>query len=94
MEELAKIKPFVFDDRVTGDTVEVRTSEGYSAVLRINDRHYYFTKETGEMDGTSFEVGYEDPDPVTWGSLKQIFAPLKDVARWALPELTNDPSDG
>jgi len=63
VKQFAKIKPSVFDDPVTGDTVEVSTSEVYSAVLRINKRYYYFTKETGDMDGTSFEVDFVEDSP-------------------------------
>lgn len=55
MEELAQIKPLVYQDRVTGDSVEISVSSHYS-ILRINERYYYFTKETGELDGTGRDV--------------------------------------
>lgn len=50
--ETAKIQPFVYEDELTGKRVEVRVSSHFST-LHIDQRVYYFVKETGEFDGTS-----------------------------------------
>jgi hypothetical protein len=52
MSEMAVIKPFDYDDPETGDKVAISVSERYSK-LTINDREYYFIRETGEFDGTA-----------------------------------------
>jgi hypothetical protein len=55
MKDIAHIKPFSLNDPKTGHLIEVKVTSRYS-ILSINDRHYYFKKETGEFDGTSFEM--------------------------------------
>lgn len=55
MSQTARIKPFKLKDPKTGYSIEVEVTPQYS-ILSINDRHYYFKKETGEFDGTSFEI--------------------------------------
>lgn len=52
MTEAAIIKPFTYDDPETGDKIAVSVSDLY-AKLTINDREYYFIRETGEFDGTA-----------------------------------------
>ena len=54
-KKLAKIKPFRFNDKLTGNIIKVAVTSYYT-VLSVNSRHYYFSLETGEFDGTSFEV--------------------------------------
>lgn len=51
----ALIKPFELHDAVTGDKIKLTTSPQYS-VLSINDRSYYFFRETGKLDGTSVDL--------------------------------------
>lgn len=46
MTELAAIKPFEYADTETGDRIAISVSARYSK-LTINDREYYFTRETG-----------------------------------------------
>jgi len=50
--ELARIKPFKYDDKLTGHKIAVQVSPYYSKLL-VDDRVYYFNAETGEFDGTS-----------------------------------------
>ncbi|MDY6917241.1 MAG: hypothetical protein SVP26_04745 [Chloroflexota bacterium] len=57
--DLAIIKPFEYDDSFTGHRIAVTTSPQYS-VLSVDDRQYYFTRESGEFDGTSFRVADGD----------------------------------
>jgi hypothetical protein len=52
MTEAAIIKPFSFDDPETGDRIAVSVSDLY-AKLSVNDREYYFIRETGEFDGAA-----------------------------------------
>lgn len=54
-QEAAQIRPFKLQDKLTGQKIEIKTTPYYS-ILSINSREYYFTKETGEFDGTSFQV--------------------------------------
>jgi len=53
--ELARIKPFKYDDKLTGHKIAIELSHYYSK-LSVDDRVYYFNKETGEFDGTSYQV--------------------------------------
>jgi hypothetical protein len=48
----AVIRPFTHNDAVTGQTVSVTISPQYS-ILRIGDREYYFSRQSGAFDGTS-----------------------------------------
>ena len=50
--ELAKIKPFEYEDTLTGHKIAVKVSPFYS-MIHIDERVYYFAKETGQFDGTS-----------------------------------------
>jgi hypothetical protein len=52
----AFIRPFVFDDLMTGNRIEIQVSPRYS-ILKVNDREYFFVRETGEFDGTGMPVG-------------------------------------
>jgi hypothetical protein len=58
-KDLAAIKPFRYDDPETGDTISVAVSDLYTT-LRVNDREYFFARETGEFDGTA-TVRHEGP---------------------------------
>jgi len=51
--DMAYIKPFEYKDSLTGRSIAIRTTPQYS-ILSIDDRKYYFIKETGQFDGTSF----------------------------------------
>ena len=57
--ELALIKPFVYKDLVTGQRIEICVSP-YFSTLHIDERVYYFVKETGEFDGTSMPMKDKD----------------------------------
>ncbi len=50
--ELARIKPFKYDDKLTRHKIAIQVSPYYSKLF-VDDRAYYFNKETGEFDGTS-----------------------------------------
>lgn len=54
--ELAKIKPFEYEDKVTGHKVTIQVSPYYSTLI-VDNKVYYFNKETGEFDGTSIPTG-------------------------------------
>lgn len=54
-DRLAVIKPFNYEDMLTKHKIEIRTSPRYS-ILSIDDREYYFDKESGEFDGTSISM--------------------------------------
>ena len=53
--ERALIKPFVYHDKVTGQTISLKESPFYTT-LSINGRAYYFIRETGKFDGTGMAV--------------------------------------
>ena len=50
IDRLAWIEPTEFDDPITGDHIAVSVSEFYSKIT-VNDREYFFTRETGRYDG-------------------------------------------
>lgn len=50
--ELAIIKPFEYEDKLTGHKVALQISPRYFKVF-VDDRVYYFNAETGEFDETS-----------------------------------------
>lgn len=50
---LAIIKPFEYEDLLTGHKVSVQVNPYYS-ILSVDGREYYFEKETGKFDGTAF----------------------------------------
>ena len=56
-KEVAAIRPFEFSDEETGDNISVSVSNQYS-MITVNQRTYYFVRETGEFDGaaTAFHV--------------------------------------
>lgn len=56
----AVIKPFAYDDPITGDHVEITVSPYYSK-LTVNKREYYFIRETGEFDGTATPIKEKGP---------------------------------
>jgi len=60
MKKIAAIKPFKLKDSITGNLIRLSVSKRYS-VLSINNRSYYFFRETGKLDGTStdFNVSCE-----------------------------------
>ena len=51
--EVAVIKPMSYDDPETGNRITISVSPFYSKVT-VNDREYYFIRETGEFDGTGW----------------------------------------
>ena len=59
MDNVAKIKPMVYEDELTGHRIEVRVSPQFSTI-HIDERVYYFVRETGEFDGTSAPMGDND----------------------------------
>ncbi len=50
--EPAVIRPFEYTDEVTGDRIAVSVSPEYSKIT-VNDREYFFIRETGEFDGAA-----------------------------------------
>ena len=54
--ELARIKPFKYDDKLTRHRIAIQVSPYYSKLF-VDDRVYYFNVETGEFDGTSIPMG-------------------------------------
>ncbi len=50
--KLARIKPFEYIDKLTGHKIAIKVSPYYSTLI-VDERVYYFNKETGEFDGTS-----------------------------------------
>ena len=54
--ELAKIKPFKYEDKLTGHKIAIQISPYYSMLI-VDNRVYYFNKESGEFDGTSIPTG-------------------------------------
>lgn len=54
-DRLAVIKPFQYEDKLTGHKITIRKSRYYS-ILSVDGRQYYFESDTGEFDGTVFEV--------------------------------------
>ena len=55
----AVIQPFKYKDEVTGDMISVSVSPEYSTIT-VNNREYYFIRETGEFDGTA-TIEYSGP---------------------------------
>jgi hypothetical protein len=51
----AVIRPFSCQDQAIGNKVSVSISKDYS-ILCIGPREYYFDRETGELDGTGFDL--------------------------------------
>lgn len=51
-KEIFMIKPWIYQDTISGNEIEVSVSNLYTT-LRINNRHYYFYAEDGKFDGTS-----------------------------------------
>ena len=52
MIELAFIRPFAYEDPETGDRITVSVSDLYTK-LSVNERDYFFVRETGTFDGTA-----------------------------------------
>jgi hypothetical protein len=52
---MAKMQLLKYKDKVTGDKINISVSPYYS-ILKINEREYYFIKETGEIDGTAMPM--------------------------------------
>lgn len=57
MEQVV-IQPFEYDDILTGHKIVLRVSPHYSTLM-VDERTYYFTKETGRFDGTSMPANRE-----------------------------------
>ena len=53
--ETVKIKPFEYEDLVTGYKIRIEVTPYYFKLI-IDDRTYYFKRESGEFDGTSFPI--------------------------------------
>jgi hypothetical protein len=53
--EKATIQPFQYKDLVTKNKIRVSVSP-YFTKLTINEREYYFEKETGKFDGTAMPM--------------------------------------
>lgn len=48
----AVIMPVEYTDDITGDKISVSVSPYYSKIT-VNDREYFFVRETGEFDGAA-----------------------------------------
>ncbi len=57
--ELARIRPFSYDDKLAGHKIAVQVSPYYSKLV-VDDRVYYFNKENGDFDGASMPKGEKD----------------------------------
>jgi hypothetical protein len=57
---LAWIEPIEYDDPVTGDYIAVSVSDLYSKIT-VNDREYFFIRETGRFDGVATVVKRNGP---------------------------------
>lgn len=55
LKDLAIIKPFEYEDLLSGNNIKVSVSP-YFSKLMINEREYYFVRETGEFDGTAIPM--------------------------------------
>ncbi len=51
-DECARIRPFRYLDPENRDTISVSVSP-YYAKITVNDREYFFFRETGEFDGAA-----------------------------------------
>jgi len=58
--ELAVIQPFEYMDKETGNRIAVSVSPYYSK-LTINNRDYFFVRETGEFDGIATNLVKDGP---------------------------------
>lgn len=58
IKEIARISPFKYKDEITGNLIEFSISPYYSK-LQINEREYYFKKDTGIFDGTAIPMKSE-----------------------------------
>ena len=58
--EFAVIKPFEYKDEETGDRVCISISPYYSK-LTINNKDYFFVRETGVFDGTATNLESDGP---------------------------------
>ncbi len=57
--ELVVIKPFKYDDKLSGHKLAIELSPYYSKLF-VDDKVYFFNRETGEFDGTSIPMGDKD----------------------------------
>jgi hypothetical protein len=64
IDRLAWIEPTVYDDPVTGDHIAVTVSDNYSTIT-VNDRQYFFIRETGVFDGDATIEHRDGPILVT-----------------------------
>ena len=59
-DKLALIQPFEYMDEETGNRISVSVSPYYSK-LTINNRDYFFVRETGEFDGCATNLVKDGP---------------------------------
>ncbi len=60
MDEIAVIRSFSYDDPETGDKIALSVWSYYSKIT-VNNREYYFVRETGEFDGTATVIQINGP---------------------------------
>lgn len=65
-DQVATIRPFHYEDPETGDHIEVSVSPQY-AKLTVNQREYFFLRETGEFDGAATIIESFGPTLVSGG---------------------------
>jgi hypothetical protein len=58
--KVAVLLPFNHEDSESEDSISLTVSPFYS-ILTINDVEYYFTRDTGEFDGTAVKVRPDGP---------------------------------
>lgn len=51
--DTGRIRPFVYQDAVTGQRIEVRVSQLFTT-LHIDKRVYFFVRKTGQFDGAAW----------------------------------------
>lgn len=59
LDPIAEIKPGSYKDKTTGDKIGISVSPYYS-IVKVNEREYYFVRETGEFDGYAAPINDQE----------------------------------
>jgi len=79
----ALIRPFDYRDPKTGQVVSLRTSSRY-AVLTIDERAFYFFRESGRFDGIG-QMAIDDPNALTYSRAETMRRLARSHARGGSP---------
>ena len=52
---MIKIKPWCYDDKILGKRIKFEITPYYFK-LSVNNREYYFNKDSGEFDGSAVPI--------------------------------------